>query len=398
MKYKSIFKRMLRWLFKSNFFSSLQTSLSLLFITILLLAASLAASLTTSNNAYAFPEMVRHRYVNCTACHISPTGGGILTPYGRELSNEVLSTWGREGEGAFLWGVLQPPAWLALGGDLRTLNMRKVNAPGSQNRFILMQADFEAAIHLNKLSIVGTAGIQDSAIYPDNRFISRRHYLLWSFTDHLSLRGGRFLQAYGINVPDHTLFIRQGLGWDQGQETYNLEGSYLGERFNLYVSGIFSRPDIADQSQEKGASTSVNVALADKYKIGASYFYGTSYSANRNVFGPHLILGFTPRFFLLSELDFQRSFERTAVNPQWGFANYQRLDYEVVQGLHLFVMQQFSRLNFGNLASQRDGFGTGIQFFPRPHFELLLQWERRRTLAVSNAYADWIYFMFHFYP
>ncbi len=257
--------------------------------------------------AFAFPELVRHNYVNCTACHVSPTGGGVLTQYGRELSNEVLSTWGKEGEGRFFWDVAKMPLWLEMGGDVRTLNLKQETITGSHSRMFLMQADLEAAISFKGLSVVGTAGILDSSVYPNDRFISRRHYAVYHLNDELSLRIGRFMQAYGIQVADHAIFTKQGLGWDQGTESYNLETSYLGERFNFYLTGIFSRPDLNEQIQEKGVSTSVSVILADKYKIGASYFYGSGYSANRNVFGPFFILGFTPRFFLLSELDVQRT-------------------------------------------------------------------------------------------
>lgn len=351
-----------------------------------------------SRVAFAFPELVRHNYVNCTACHVSPSGGGVLTQYGRELSNEVLSAWGREGEGRFLWDVAKMPSWLEMGGDVRTLNLRQDASTGSRSRTILMQADLEAAVSYKKLTLVGTAGVLDSAVYPTERFISRRHYALFHLNDELSLRAGRFMQAYGINVPDHAIYTKQGLGWDQGTESYNLEGSYLGERFNFYLTGVFSRPDINERIQEKGASTSASVTLADRYKVGASYFYGTSYNANRNVFGPFLILGFTPRFFLLSELDVQRNYARTSLDPEWGLINYQRLDYELIQGLHVFVTQQSSKLNFSKTSSQKDAYGAGIQFFPRPHFEILLNWEKRRTLATSQDYFDWLYLTLHFYP
>ena len=60
-------------------------------------------SVLTMNFANAFPEMVRHGYTNCTACHVAANGGGILTPYGSTLSEEVLSTWHFEGEGSFLY-------------------------------------------------------------------------------------------------------------------------------------------------------------------------------------------------------------------------------------------------------------------------------------------------------
>ena len=59
------------------------------------------------------------QYTRCTACHYSPTGGGLLTPYGRLLSHRELSTTGGtadapaagaedapHGEQAFLYGAL----------------------------------------------------------------------------------------------------------------------------------------------------------------------------------------------------------------------------------------------------------------------------------------------------
>ncbi len=55
-----------------------------------------------------FPEMVRHGYVNCVACHMSPDGGGVLTPYGRSLSKELLSIAGSDRIGSGGSGVMGP--------------------------------------------------------------------------------------------------------------------------------------------------------------------------------------------------------------------------------------------------------------------------------------------------
>ena len=63
--------------------------------------------LTFSLRSYGYPEMVRHGYANCTACHVSPNGGGILTPYGRSLSQELLSTWGAKNESDFMYGFMK---------------------------------------------------------------------------------------------------------------------------------------------------------------------------------------------------------------------------------------------------------------------------------------------------
>ncbi|MGZ3694528.1 MAG: hypothetical protein ACXWQO_10135, partial [Bdellovibrionota bacterium] len=75
-------------------------------------------SFTFSQKAHAFAEMTTHGYTNCTACHISPNGGGTLTEYGRGLSKELLSASAKEGEEKFLYGLMQPPEWLQFGGDV----------------------------------------------------------------------------------------------------------------------------------------------------------------------------------------------------------------------------------------------------------------------------------------
>jgi hypothetical protein len=46
-------------------------------VCVFLLAVVLPAS------AYALPTMIRLGYTNCAVCHVSPQGGGLLTPYGK---------------------------------------------------------------------------------------------------------------------------------------------------------------------------------------------------------------------------------------------------------------------------------------------------------------------------
>ena len=68
--------------------------------------------------ASAEPMFLSKQYPRCTACHYSPSGGGLLTSYGRSLSREEISTFGRRGaagassteasrsEESFLFGAL----------------------------------------------------------------------------------------------------------------------------------------------------------------------------------------------------------------------------------------------------------------------------------------------------
>src|ERR1035437_5638645 len=81
-------------------------------------------------DAYAW--MIRHDYTSCAQCHADPSGGGLLTQYGRAQSEILLQThYGKQGEdeepgkvGEFLFGVLPlPPERLLLGGDYRGMYM-----------------------------------------------------------------------------------------------------------------------------------------------------------------------------------------------------------------------------------------------------------------------------------
>jgi len=83
----------------------------------------LAAVGLISTAANAFPTMIRHGYTGCAACHTDPSGGTLLTEYGRAQSELLLSTrWGaaKEAEPSaaskFLLGAVSPPEALTLGG------------------------------------------------------------------------------------------------------------------------------------------------------------------------------------------------------------------------------------------------------------------------------------------
>src|SRR5712691_5260146 len=45
----------------------------------------LLSSLIPSASTFALPTMIRLGYNNCAACHVTPQGGGLLTPYGKGI-------------------------------------------------------------------------------------------------------------------------------------------------------------------------------------------------------------------------------------------------------------------------------------------------------------------------
>ena len=95
------------------------------------------------------------QYTRCTACHYSPTGGGLLTPYGRLLSHRELSTTGATGEApaagaeddphgeqAFLYGALGDALGpVQLGLEMRPSHLRIGFPGGHQDLNLLMNLD-----------------------------------------------------------------------------------------------------------------------------------------------------------------------------------------------------------------------------------------------------------------
>lgn len=363
-----------------------------------LLGAGLLLSVFSATPAQAYPEMVRHGYTNCTACHLSPTGGGLLNFYGRELSREVLSAWGQGEEGTresnFVYMKEKLPEWLNLGGEVRTVELYQDTSAFRRGKFMLMQADLAGAVLAGNWTFAASIGLQGEAkrYQPDaSEFLSRSHYAQYRLNEEIAFRAGRFFPAYGINTADHVTSIKRNLKMGQpGGESYNLEASYLGERWNGILTGILGQPDVSESRREKGFAAQGAFAVSEKSKIGWSFLHASTPTATRNVTGPFAILGFTPHFFLLSELDLEMESSGNEV------VTYNRLNYEFIQGIHGYLTHEILGLDPSLWGTQSQMYGWGFQFFPRPHFEVNLSWQMKRSPVVPGT-DNYAWLLFHFY-
>lgn len=371
-----------------------------------------------SGSAHAFPEMIRHGYSNCVTCHASPGGGGILTEYGRALSKELLSN-GRfffenrmdlktpleNQEEQLLGGTVSLPKGLSVGGDIRALQLVTDNKRQSMGRFILMQADLELAWHDGKrVTVAGTIGRAEpskKAEFANDYLVSRRHWISIKMgppegLENYQLRFGRFFPAYGINIAEHNYLTRKLLGFDQQKETYNGELSWIADEWSGAFTGIFGRPDKEDKSKETGGAVQISRTVGETHKVGVNGFYGKDSTRGdrsvRTMAGAFGLLGFTPKFYSLAEIDWTH--DKVAKS---GMVELAKFGYEPWQGVHFLLIQQYALPSFEQKGKSIDSYTLGLQYFPRVHWDFLITAGRERNTSVSPDFTSVFMLLAHYY-
>jgi hypothetical protein len=346
-----------------------------------------------SAQAWAFPEMTRHGYTQCTACHLSPSGGGVLTAYGRQMSEEVLSAWGYKGEGQVLHGALKAdPAekGILAGGDVRSAQIHRKNSSVRTGRFFLMQANLDLAYQYDRYAAMISVGQIEEPLSGrvQGNLNATRFYGMVNLTEAWALRAGRFMPAFGLNMPDHVLVTKQGLGLQPWMQYDTAETSLLTENWSLFA-GVSKT---VDNTPKIFAENAVNLHgtynFGERFKAGASGWYGENDANIRRLYGVNAILGFTHHLYNLTEVDFSRDSLRN------GMFAMSRLGYEVRKGIIPYVQYQHQHADLEDRGTVTRYYTLGGHFFPRPHFEVSGQWSKVRN---AREWSDDAYLLVHYY-
>ena len=358
------------------------------------LAIGLGWSLGFPSASYAFPELSRHGYVNCTACHVSPTGGGVLNSYGRELSRELVSFRSAEGEQDLLHGLApglraeRLPPQIAVGGDVRAIQTYRDTSVVRQGMFLLMQAEAELAWHPGPATLVGSLGRQTDGT--QTWIGSHRFWGGYSPTEESMVRAGLFYPAFGLNIPEHFLSVRRGMGFDEGMETYNLEVSWLGERYSAYLTGGAAPTDKVGRAQKRdnAVSLQLNRNFGESVRVGASYLWGSARTgAVTQAAALHGTIGLWSRAFLMGELNSRW------VDSAQSSNRLVKLGYEPWQG---WVFGLFNDAGY-TTAGGREGAGVSVQLFPRPHFQVDLAAEKQFSSSSMPEGDTFGWLLLHYY-
>ena len=208
------------------------------------LVGMLAGLLPGARFAHGEPMFLSKQYPQCTSCHFSPTGGGLLTDYGRSLTHVELSASlaadpltadSPSGEQAFLFGALGDRlGGLRLGLELRPSHLRFTFPGGDSSRNLLMAAEVIVAYQASGWTVYGQVGRHVEG--GDVSVGSYEHWVGRQGESGLGVRVGRFLPAYGVRFADHTAFNRDPLGFDRDDQVYGVELSRTGERSLIQVA------------------------------------------------------------------------------------------------------------------------------------------------------------------
>jgi hypothetical protein len=371
----------------------------------LVLAISLFAS-----RASAEPMFLAKQYTRCTACHYSPTGGGMLTPYGRLLSHRELSTTGAtaaapaagaeedpHGEQAFLFGALGDalgPGHLGL--EMRPAHLR-VNFPGGHtDRNLLMNLDLVGAVQHGGWTAYGTVGreppnsaVRDGLVQPGAAFISYEHWIGYQSDDGFGIRAGRFLPAFGIRFDDHTAYTRRDLDFDRNDQVYGVEISdTMGPSLLQVTIGAGKAEAILHDRTQRAASITGRwqLDLTPRTAIvgSAAYRQASDLDPKSGLVGGALGFAPTSRISVWTEIDANL---QTAERGGHSWVAVNETSFEAYRGLWLKFSPQLKTSGGQPGFSELRRMLFEADFLPRTHWNVDVSYyhDHNHTFEVNSS-------------
>jgi hypothetical protein len=282
-----------------------------------LLASALLTILSAwTQPALALPTMIRLGYQNCSSCHITPQGGGLLSPYGRGI-DQAQSL--RGGEYApWQTGVSQfINAYGRITQDIRTVmqqqNVSTTGKPGTQ--VFRDRVMYRNVTDLGKgFRFTGTiTGENTAAPRPNLAYDLPVHsaqifvntaLLSYRVRPSFEVSVGRDQLPVGVNISDLSTFIRARNRSGYYDAPTQAKVFWWGKRYMINPYAFAPGGNEHTGLHESGGGLIAEYDLLGKQKtvVGANILRGTAAAENRMLVGPYARLGFG-RWGILAEHD-----------------------------------------------------------------------------------------------
>ena len=356
--------------------------------------------MTWSSFARAYPWMIRHEYAGCATCHADPSGGGLLTAYGRAQGELLLRTRyvGDANEEAgdvakFLFGAVDLPDSLLLGGDFRAAQFeeKSPSAP-ALTQWIWMEADLEGQLTVaDRVRLNGSIGYVPAGDLPasltpwaKDNIVSRVHWIGVDLgaENNWTLRAGRMNLPFGIRSVEHTYWVRTATGTDNDNtQQYGASVAYNGSAIRgeaMIIAGNFEVSP--DEYRQRGYVGFAEWDGVERLTVGVSSLathagkdITLQTPAWRQAYGVFARWSPWTPLVLSTEWDTtilsQPATSRLAAQNTLGEAGMLQADFEVIQGIHLSTTAEFLNTKVSSSPSSYGWWGT-VWWFLAPRIDV----------------------------
>jgi hypothetical protein len=364
-----------------------------------------------AGDAHAYAWMIRHEYAACTQCHADPSGGSLLTPYGRAQSEILLRTYYGKGDAAeqdpgetgnFAFGAIHLPDPLLLQGDFRSLGLVAIPSGGqADTRIVHMQSDMVAQLSIGRFRQNVSVGYMHKGASPTwllgrgdaHHLVSRHHWIGFDIGEDSAflLRIGRMNLPFGLRSIEHTMFVRRAARTDinvSGQHGVALayNAAKIRAEFMVIAGNLQVAPDAFRERGYSGyaewaphAAVAVGVSSLVTHAEQDPQLNAPLFRQAHGVFGR---LVPTKKWVLMAEtLLLAESEPRKRIRV--GFAGMLSADFEPLQGVHAMSTLELKNAAFGAEGTSVGAWVGGAWFFaPHADFRADLIW---RSEAAGHA-------------
>lgn len=354
------------------------------------------------NLAWSYPEFIGYKYSSCLTCHYNGQGSGPLNDYGRALFATEISSRKFAGsktdeqlgeDSGFLSQIM--PKWLKPGVKARNLVYRPSPGGKGETRFILMQAEVNAAVLFDqeqKLIFVGSFGHAPIPYRLKGRpeasdtseWISREHYLRWMYSEKLWVYAGMMDKVYGLRIVNHTAYSRSRTGLAQNDQTHGLLFHYIESAWEFSVQGFVGNLYQDSDLRQKGLSLMYEYEIAEAWRLGISALYSFNDYVNNRRVGLHSKTGLGYGSSLLLETGLIEDDPKSNGNSRkLGYYTFSEAQQRLVRGYHVFVSGQLYKDNME--AGKADALKTSFGLLAFPGFRSEFRAELENTKQLSSA-------------
>ncbi len=298
----------------------------------------------------------------CALCHVNPTGGGMRTLYASQYIVPEEIAWSKPTSEILSRIDPEIARGIQIGTDFRMLYTYANDDTRAQVKdFFQMQGDIYLNFQMDDaLSLYYDQGISSS-------------YELFGLWQGLPLTGyvkaGRFVPAYGWRFDDHTMYVREALGFmPPANSDVGLEFGISPGRLDMQLSVVNGNRGATFDDNRKLASV-LNAVYRGHvgpfgWAAGVAGYYEDGDESNYGSAGPYGYLTWN-RLTLLSEFDWFRD-DPAGVGHTTGVTTSNELSYLLRQGLELRATYDFLDPDWNLESGAQWRAGGGIFVMPKP--------------------------------